>query len=53
VASLITDMLQWPHRIIVPLGGVDVDVRLIESDLLLRIVCMKLFNLFDLEKLFE
>jgi hypothetical protein len=27
VASLITDMLQWPHRIVVPLGGVDVDVR--------------------------
>ncbi|GJN08452.1 hypothetical protein PR202_ga26371 [Eleusine coracana subsp. coracana] len=26
VASLITDMLQWPHRIVVPLGGVDVDV---------------------------
>uniref|UniRef100_A0A453IHQ8 C2 domain-containing protein n=1 Tax=Aegilops tauschii subsp. strangulata TaxID=200361 RepID=A0A453IHQ8_AEGTS len=26
VASLITDMLQWPHRIVVPLG-VDVDIR--------------------------
>ncbi|ONL96018.1 synaptotagmin-5 [Zea mays] len=30
VASLITDMLQWPHRIIVPLGGVDVDVSDLE-----------------------
>lgn len=24
---MITDMLQWPHRIVVPLGGVDVDIR--------------------------
>ncbi|WVZ56266.1 hypothetical protein U9M48_006823 [Paspalum notatum var. saurae] len=30
VASLITDMLQWPHRIVVPLGGVDVDVSDLE-----------------------
>ncbi|CAD6202923.1 unnamed protein product [Miscanthus lutarioriparius] len=30
LASLITDMLQWPHRIVVPLGGVDVDVSDLE-----------------------
>ncbi|KAG0551905.1 hypothetical protein BDA96_01G463500 [Sorghum bicolor] len=30
VASVITDMLQWPHRIVVPLGGVDVDVSDLE-----------------------
>nr|CAB3496485.1 unnamed protein product [Digitaria exilis] len=30
VASLITDMLQWPHRIVFPLGGVDVDVSDLE-----------------------
>uniref|UniRef100_K4AIE8 C2 domain-containing protein n=1 Tax=Setaria italica TaxID=4555 RepID=K4AIE8_SETIT len=30
VASLITDMLQWPHRVVVPLGGVDVDVSDLE-----------------------
>lgn len=30
VASLITDMLQWPHRIVVPLGGVDVDISDLE-----------------------
>ncbi|KAF7054637.1 hypothetical protein CFC21_062280 [Triticum aestivum] len=29
VASLITDMLQWPHRIVVPLG-VDVDISDLE-----------------------
>ncbi|CAN6295758.1 unnamed protein product [Urochloa humidicola] len=29
VASLITDMLQWPHRIVIPLG-VDVDVSDLE-----------------------
>uniref|UniRef100_A0A7N0TDS2 Uncharacterized protein n=1 Tax=Kalanchoe fedtschenkoi TaxID=63787 RepID=A0A7N0TDS2_KALFE len=25
VTSIVTDMLQWPHRIVVPLGGVPVD----------------------------
>ncbi|KAL6645909.1 hypothetical protein ACP70R_017517 [Stipagrostis hirtigluma subsp. patula] len=30
VSSLITDMLQWPHRIVVPLGGVDVDISDLE-----------------------
>ncbi|XP_062209184.1 calcium-dependent lipid-binding protein-like [Phragmites australis] len=30
VASLITDMLQWPHRIVVPLGGVDIDISDLE-----------------------
>ncbi|KAI3917707.1 hypothetical protein MKW98_021469 [Papaver atlanticum] len=30
VNSIITDMLQWPHRIVVPLGGVDVDVSELE-----------------------
>lgn len=27
VNSIVSDMLQWPHRIVVPLGGVDIDVR--------------------------
>nr|XP_010934086.1 synaptotagmin-4 isoform X1 [Elaeis guineensis] len=30
VNSIVTDMLQWPHRIIVPLGGVDVDISELE-----------------------
>ncbi|MCI00755.1 synaptotagmin-4-like, partial [Trifolium medium] len=25
VTSIVTDMLQWPHRIVVPLGGIPVD----------------------------
>ena len=25
--SIVTDMLQWPHRIVVPLGGIPVDTR--------------------------
>ncbi|XP_038974602.1 synaptotagmin-5-like [Phoenix dactylifera] len=28
--SIVTDMLQWPHRIVVPLGGVDVDTSELE-----------------------
>jgi hypothetical protein len=28
VNSIVTDMLQWPHRIVVPLG-VNVDTRLV------------------------
>ncbi|KAF3327108.1 synaptotagmin-4-like isoform X1 [Carex littledalei] len=27
VNSIISDMLLWPHRIVVPLGGVNVDIR--------------------------
>ncbi|KAJ6334965.1 hypothetical protein OIU76_007699 [Salix suchowensis] len=27
VQSIVTDMLQWPHRIVVPLGGIPVDIR--------------------------
>uniref|UniRef100_A0A2P2MUN7 Uncharacterized protein MANES_05G043200 n=1 Tax=Rhizophora mucronata TaxID=61149 RepID=A0A2P2MUN7_RHIMU len=27
VDSIVTDMLQWPHRIVVPIGGVPVDTR--------------------------
>lgn len=27
VNSIITDMLQWPHRIVVPIGGIPVDTR--------------------------
>ncbi|XP_038979230.1 synaptotagmin-5 [Phoenix dactylifera] len=30
VNSIVTDMLQWPHRIVVPLGGVDVDLSELE-----------------------
>ncbi|KAG1362467.1 synaptotagmin-4 [Cocos nucifera] len=30
VNSIVTDMLQWPHRIVVPLGGVDVDISELE-----------------------
>ncbi|KAM7261114.1 hypothetical protein ACFE04_026589 [Oxalis oulophora] len=30
VTTIVTDMLQWPHRIVVPLGGVDVDVSDLE-----------------------
>ncbi|KAL9691482.1 hypothetical protein QQ045_011906 [Rhodiola kirilowii] len=30
VTSIVTDMLQWPHRIVVPLGGVDVDTSDLE-----------------------
>lgn len=27
VNTIITDMLQWPHRIVVPIGGIPVDTR--------------------------
>ncbi|XP_072957592.1 calcium-dependent lipid-binding protein-like [Typha angustifolia] len=30
VSSIISDMLLWPHRIVVPLGGVDVDTSELE-----------------------
>lgn len=30
VNSIVSDMLQWPHRIVVPLGGVDVDISELE-----------------------
>ncbi|XP_072959348.1 calcium-dependent lipid-binding protein-like [Typha angustifolia] len=30
VESIVSDMLQWPHRIVVPLGGVDVDMSELE-----------------------
>nr|CAD1843568.1 unnamed protein product [Ananas comosus var. bracteatus] len=30
VTSIVSDMLQWPHRIVVPLGGVDVDISELE-----------------------
>ncbi|XP_043716577.1 calcium-dependent lipid-binding protein-like isoform X2 [Telopea speciosissima] len=30
VESIITDMLQWPHRIVVPIGGVPVDISDLE-----------------------
>lgn len=30
VNSIVTDMLQWPHRIVVPLGGVDADISELE-----------------------
>uniref|UniRef100_A0A7N0UPW1 Uncharacterized protein n=1 Tax=Kalanchoe fedtschenkoi TaxID=63787 RepID=A0A7N0UPW1_KALFE len=30
VTSIVTDMLQWPHRIVVPLGGVPVDTSDLE-----------------------
>ncbi|CAN6485186.1 unnamed protein product [Victoria cruziana] len=30
VRNIVEDMLQWPHRIVVPLGGVDVDTSELE-----------------------
>ncbi|XP_015950869.1 calcium-dependent lipid-binding protein [Arachis duranensis] len=30
VKSIVTDMLQWPHRIVVPLGGIPVDTSELE-----------------------
>lgn len=30
VDSIVTDMLQWPHRIVVPLGGIPVDTSELE-----------------------
>lgn len=30
VESIITDMLQWPHRIVVPIGGIPVDTSELE-----------------------
>ncbi|CAA3024813.1 synaptotagmin-4 [Olea europaea var. sylvestris] len=30
VTSIITDMLQWPHRIVVPIGGIPVDTSELE-----------------------
>ncbi|XP_068343316.1 calcium-dependent lipid-binding protein [Pyrus communis] len=30
VESIVTDMLQWPHRIVVPIGGVPVDTSELE-----------------------
>nr|XP_043628376.1 calcium-dependent lipid-binding protein-like [Erigeron canadensis] len=51
VTTIITDMLQWPHRIVVPLGGVPVDT----SDLELKpqgklmLTIMKANNLKNME----
>ncbi|KAL3005955.1 hypothetical protein AAZX31_08G248900 [Glycine max] len=30
VNSIVTDILQWPHRIVVPLGGIPVDTSELE-----------------------
>ncbi|KAL6498787.1 hypothetical protein OROGR_028334 [Orobanche gracilis] len=30
VSSIVTDMLQWPHRIVVPIGGIPVDTSELE-----------------------
>ncbi|XP_028801178.1 synaptotagmin-5 [Neltuma alba] len=30
VNSIVTDMLQWPHRVVVPLGGVPIDISELE-----------------------
>ncbi|KAK2353931.1 Calcium-dependent lipid-binding (CaLB domain) family protein [Trifolium repens] len=30
VDTIVTDMLQWPHRIVVPLGGIPVDISELE-----------------------
>ncbi|GAB4839593.1 hypothetical protein Ancab_029116 [Ancistrocladus abbreviatus] len=32
VESIMTDTLEWPHRIVVPIGGIPVDTREIDSD---------------------
>ncbi|KAL4567129.1 hypothetical protein LXL04_022703 [Taraxacum kok-saghyz] len=51
VTSIITDMLQWPHRIVVPLGGIPVDTSELElkpqGKLMLTIV--KAHNLKNME----
>ena len=28
VNTIVNDMLKWPHRIVVPIGGIPVDLRL-------------------------
>ncbi|XP_042756695.1 calcium-dependent lipid-binding protein [Lactuca sativa] len=51
VTSIITDMLQWPHRIVVPLGGIPVDTSDLElkpqGKLMLTVV--KAHNLKNME----
>ncbi|KAI3504356.1 hypothetical protein L1887_32958 [Cichorium endivia] len=51
VTSIITDMLQWPHRIVVPLGGIPVDTSELElkpqGKLMLTVV--KAHNLKNME----
>ncbi|KAI3743473.1 hypothetical protein L1987_61183 [Smallanthus sonchifolius] len=37
VKTIVTGMLQWPHRIVVPIGGVNVDTRCSDPDYLLHI----------------
>lgn len=30
VNTIVTDMLEWPHRIVVPIGGIPVDTRYLQ-----------------------
>ncbi|ESW11963.1 hypothetical protein PHAVU_008G074100 [Phaseolus vulgaris] len=51
VNSIVTDMLQWPHRIVVPLGGIPVDTSDLElkPQGTLRVKVMKANDLKNME----
>ncbi|AES80016.2 putative C2 domain, calcium-dependent lipid-binding transcriptional regulator, plant [Medicago truncatula] len=51
VNSIVTDMLQWPHRIVVPLGGTPVDTSDLElkPQGLLKVTVMKANDLKNME----
>ncbi|KAK7340146.1 hypothetical protein VNO77_20840 [Canavalia gladiata] len=51
VNSIVTDMLQWPHRIVVPLGGIPVDTSELElkPQGKLRVAVMKANDLKNME----
>lgn len=39
--TIVTDMLQWPHRIVVPIGGIPVDTRCVhKSDQVMIVVAI-------------
>uniref|UniRef100_A0A2P2MUP3 Uncharacterized protein MANES_05G043200 n=1 Tax=Rhizophora mucronata TaxID=61149 RepID=A0A2P2MUP3_RHIMU len=51
VDSIVTDMLQWPHRIVVPIGGVPVDTSDLElkPQGMLRVIIVKANDLKNME----
>ncbi|XP_004492657.1 calcium-dependent lipid-binding protein-like [Cicer arietinum] len=51
VNSIVTDMLQWPHRIVVPLGGIPVDTSELElkPQGKLKVVVIKANDLKNME----
>jgi Ca2+-dependent lipid-binding protein len=51
VNTIVTDMLQWPHRIVVPLGGTPVDLSELElkPQGLLTVTIVKANNLKNME----